>query len=236
MLLRDTIYHSIRRAILICEFEPGQELREQILAERFDVSRSPIRDSLLRLERENLVTVSPRRGYRVNPISISDAEDLFGMRLLIEPACAAAAAKADSVELRMLDRFRGFATRESEDSSSVAYNASFHRAVAELSGNSRTAAIAWDLIQQFERIERIAQEPDREVDRRACAEHEAIIDSIQAHDPDRALRLAREHVKIARVHIITKLQRIAIDEADGTVTSKSSRRSRRRSIDPVINV
>jgi len=54
-LLRDTIYEKIRHAILSCEFQPGQELREQVLAERYRVSRSPIPDSLLRLEQENLV-------------------------------------------------------------------------------------------------------------------------------------------------------------------------------------
>src|SRR3954467_2543048 len=97
-LLRDSVYRALRHAILSCEFQPGQELREQLLAERYRVSRSPIRDSLLRLEQENLVTVLPRQGYRVNPISASDIEDLFGLRLLIAPACAAAAAAADDTE------------------------------------------------------------------------------------------------------------------------------------------
>src|SRR3954452_17973336 len=105
-LLRDSVYHAIRRAILTCEFKPGQELREQILAEKYRVSRSPIRDSLLRLEQENLVTVLPRQGYRVNPIGPRDIEELFGLRLIIAPACAAAAARADDAALRTLDQFR----------------------------------------------------------------------------------------------------------------------------------
>lgn len=106
MLLRDAIYQAIRHAILTCEFQPGQELREQILAERYHVSRSPIRDSLLRLERENFVTVLPRQGYRVRPISASDVKDVFAFRLMIEPRCAAAAAHADDTALQALDRFR----------------------------------------------------------------------------------------------------------------------------------
>src|ERR1700759_4155963 len=109
MLLRDRVYRTLRDAILTCEFQPGLELREQILAERYRVSRSPIRDSLLRLEHEKLVTVLPRQGYRVNPISWSDGEDIFGLRLVIEPACAAAAARADEETLRSLGRFRDFA-------------------------------------------------------------------------------------------------------------------------------
>src|ERR1700761_9464752 len=109
MLLRDRVYQAIRNAILTCEFQPGLELREQILGERYRVSRSPIRDSLLRLEHEKLVTVLPRQGYRVNPISLSDVEDIFGLRLVIEPACAAAGARADDEALQSLSRFRGFA-------------------------------------------------------------------------------------------------------------------------------
>src|SRR4051794_3201186 len=108
MLLRDSIYNSIRRAILTCEIAPGQELREQELAARYRVSRSPIRDSLLRLEQEQLVTVLPRQGYSVNRISEADIKEIFGLRVLIEPACAAAAAKADDAALQGLDRFRGF--------------------------------------------------------------------------------------------------------------------------------
>src|SRR4051812_20485201 len=105
-LLRDSVYRALRHAILTCEFQPGQELREQALAERYRVSRSPIRDSLLRLEQERLVTVLPRQGYRVNPISIRDVDELFGLRLIIAPACAAEAAQADDEAVHQLDQFR----------------------------------------------------------------------------------------------------------------------------------
>ena len=57
---------------------PGDDMREQDLAERYAVSRQPVREALLRLEREHLVTVQPRQGYRVNPISLADARDLCG--------------------------------------------------------------------------------------------------------------------------------------------------------------
>jgi DNA-binding GntR family transcriptional regulator len=96
VLLRDNVYDALRSAILTCDLSPGQELREQDLAAQYAVSRSPVRDALLRLEGERLVTVLPRQGYRVNPVSVADARDIFGLRLVIEPACAAAAAGADN--------------------------------------------------------------------------------------------------------------------------------------------
>ena len=207
-LLRDSIYQSIRNAILLGEFQPGQELREQTLAERYHVSRAPVRDSLLRLELENLVTVRPRQGYLVNPISISNVEDIIDLRSLIEPACAAAAAQADdNTVVRALDRFRGFADQDFEEARYVEYNESFHLSVADLSNNKRVAAVALDLIQQFKRVVRVVVSSfNPEAVRRDCAEHEAIIDAIQAHDADRAFRLAHEHAKAARERLTTALR------------------------------
>jgi len=87
MLLRDNVYENLRSDILTCHFAPGDAMREQDLAERYAVSRQPVREALLRLEREHLVTVTPRQGYRVNPISLADARDLLRFRFALEPAC-----------------------------------------------------------------------------------------------------------------------------------------------------
>ncbi len=209
VLLRDSIYQAIRHSILAGELQPGQELREQVLAERYGVSRSPVRDSLLRLEQENLVTVFPRQGYLVNPISISNVEDIINLRSLIEPSCAAAAARADDAAVRGLEHFRGFADRDFDETRYVEYNEAFHRSVANLSGNKRMARVALDLIQQFERVVRIVLSSiDHEAVRRDCREHEAIIDAIQAHDADRASRLAREHAEAA-LERVTRALRLA---------------------------
>jgi GntR family transcriptional regulator, rspAB operon transcriptional repressor len=210
MLLRDRVYQAIRRAILTCEFQPGQELREQILAERYRVSRSPIRDSLLRLEQENLVTVLPRQGYRVNPISMPDVEDIFDLRLLIEPACVAAAARADDTVQRTLDHFRGFADVERTESEFFEYNRSFHRAIIGLSANARMAAIGLELDEQFQRLMLISLRAlSNENIRTASAEHEAIIDAIQAHDADRAAPLSYGHTARAQGRILTAVQVVA---------------------------
>ena len=207
MLLRDRVYQSIRRAILTCELQPGQELREQILAERYRVSRSPIRDSLLRLEQENLVTVLPRQGYRVNPISMPDVENIFALRLLIEPACVAAAARAEDTVQQTLDHFRGFADSERTQSEFFEYNRSFHRAVIGLSDNARMVAIGLELDEQFQRLMLISLRAlnDENV-RQATREHEAIINAIQAHDAERAARLSFEHSERAHIHILMSVK------------------------------
>lgn len=223
MLLRDAIYQAIRREILAGGFLPGQELREQILAERYLVSRSPVRDSLLRLERENLVTVLPRQGYRVTPISFSDIQDVFTLRLLIEPACAMAAARTHDTALRALDRFRGFAEQDDAESECVEYDRSFHHALADLSGNQRMAEIARALMGEFERLAQVALGAcSQEAVRRECVEHEAIIDALQAHDADRASRICHEHVDGAHKRVATPLRlavrRWQVPEEERTAT------------------
>lgn len=194
MLLRDTVYKIIRSAILNCEFAPEQELREQILAEKYRVSRSPVRDALLRLEQENLVTVLPRQGYLVNAITLGDVQDFFALRLLIEPACAAGAARQDDDALRALDRFRTFAADDPLLPKFVSMNNDFHFAVADLCGNRRMAVVASDLIEQSGRI-LLCKNPnfDNASAQRLMVEHRAIIDAIQAHDPEKASRLAYVH-------------------------------------------
>jgi GntR family transcriptional regulator, rspAB operon transcriptional repressor len=205
-LLRDRVYQVIRKAILTCEFMPGQELREQVLAEKYRVSRSPIRDSLLRLEQESLVTVLPRCGYRVNPISIRDVQDVSGLRRYVEPACAAAAARASDIAVRTLDQFRDFIGEETYDGANLDYNRDLHRAIADLAGNSRLAAVEYALIEEFNRLLRLRFRPKDEVDvASSVRQHHAIIDAIQAHDAEAAHQLSLEHLTYGQAMVIEPL-------------------------------
>src|SRR5260370_36561910 len=144
MLLRDNVFENLRCDILTCRLAPGDDMREQELAERYPVRRQPVREALLRLEREHLVTVQPRQGYRVNPISLAAARDLLRFRLALEPACVAEAIENASADvLKALDKFRRFAGNHEDF---IAYNRAFHSALAHSSGNRRIAAAPCDLI------------------------------------------------------------------------------------------
>jgi len=168
MLLRDNVYENLRADILSCRLAPGDDMREQELAERYAVSRQPVREALLRLEREHLVTVQPRQGYRVNPISLSDARDLLRFRLALEPACVAEAIEnAPEKVLNALDDFRSF-SGDREDF--ITYNRAFHCALAHASGNRRMAGSLCDLIGQADRLVRVTE---RNWADRSAVRHEA---------------------------------------------------------------
>jgi len=208
LLLRDNIYESVRADILACRLAPGEEVREQVLAARYAVSRAPVREALLRLEKERLVTVSPRQGYRINRISLSDAADLFEMRSVLEPACASAAAsRADSDILRGLDAFRRLPKRRDF----IEYNRAFHAAIAHAGGNQRMAETVCQLIEQSERLVRVRIDSIKGRDTsELVAEHVAIIDAIQERDARRAARIVREHVQRAGKRILASLSQSAI--------------------------
>jgi GntR family transcriptional regulator, rspAB operon transcriptional repressor len=209
MLLRENVYESLRSDILNCRLAPGDDMREQELAERYAVSRQPVREALARLAREHLVTVQPRQGYRVNPISLSDARDILRFRLALEPACVAEAIEnAPDAILKRLDQFRSFS---GDHETFIAYNRAFHTALAKASGNRRMAAALCDLIEQADRLVRVSianlkgHNPANLV-----AEHAALIDAMQRRDRRTAVRIIKDHISQTEKRVLPALKRNAV--------------------------
>ena len=206
-LLRDGIYDAVRADILACRLAPGHEMREQEIAARYNVSTAPVRDALLRLERECLITVVPRQGSRVKPISIADARELFQLRLVLEPTCAAAACGAAPDILRDLDTFRTL----DPGADFIAHDRAFHRAVANASGNRRMADLTSDVIDQSERLVRVSLARIKGRDpARLVAEHAQLVDAIQRRDARTASRLLRDHVAGAEKRVLSALAQSAV--------------------------
>lgn len=209
MLLRENVYDLLRADILTCRLAPGDDMREQELADRYTVSRQPVREALLRLEREHLVTVNPRQGYRVNPISLGDARDLLRFRLAIEPACVAEAIEhAPQHVLLALDAFRAFTGTREEF---ITYNRNFHSALANASGNRRMAASACDLIEQADRLVRVSLANVKGHDSaQLVAEHADVIDAMQRRDKRGAVRVIRAHIQKTEKRVLPALARNAV--------------------------
>lgn len=82
--LKQKAYIDIKNKILNCEYIPNSFLNEDLLCEEFNVSRTPIRDALSRLEQENLITIVPKKGFFVAPLSIGEINLTFETRTLLE--------------------------------------------------------------------------------------------------------------------------------------------------------
>jgi len=208
MLLRENIYDALRSEILTCQLMPGEEIHEQDLAARYEVSRQPIREALLRLQQDRLVTVQPRQGYQVNPISMKDVRDLFQFRLALEPACVAAAVESASNQtLADLDRFRSIGAQEDF----IDYNRAFHDALAAASGNARMEAAIRDVLDQADRLVRLSVSTIKGRDpQKLVAEHGDIIDAVQRRDSRTARKLISAHIISGQKRVASALGRSAV--------------------------
>jgi DNA-binding GntR family transcriptional regulator len=207
-LVRNKVFEQVRREILSCALMPGEELRENELARRYGVSKSPVRDAMQKLEFEGLVEIEPRRGHRVKPISVSDAEDMLDLRVILETAAVRRIAeRAPEADLKDLDRFR------SADTTSISgftvYNRDFHKHLSRLSGNRRLAEETQRVMEMYDRLCMVSLSNKRGPDSFAepLADHVAIIDALQARDGTRAARLLTRHITRSRGSIMRGLER-----------------------------
>lgn len=208
-LIRHKVYDRLRADILSCVLAPGQEFREGDLAEKFGVSKSPIRDALQRLELEGLVEIEPRRGHRVAPISVSDAEDILGLREVLEAgAIRMIISHASDKELASLDRLRDAGTHDFKEF--AVYNREFHQAICNAAGNRRMAASAAGLMEAYDRLCIVSLSstglPKALSMSEALTDHNEIIDALQARNTAVAVRLSSRHVKKSRQRIMRGLE------------------------------
>lgn len=210
-LLRETVYEQLRADMISCKLAPGAELREAELAARFDMSKSPVRDALMRLESEGLVITLPRQGYRVAPVSLTDVLDMFHLRAALERACMERIVlQASDEQLRELDAFRHF-DASAWDGGFIAFNRAFHRRIAELGGNARMRDQLLDLIDLLERAVQVSVASMKQGDPQVLVnEHVEIIDALQARAVKKAQRLAEQHIVAAGKRVSSAISRSLI--------------------------
>ncbi len=206
-LMRLKVFEELKADIMSCALQPGEEVRENILAERYGVSKSPIRDALQKLEVEGLVEIVARRGHRVSQISVADARDILDMRVILEAAAVRKiAADGSDEQLSSLDRFRTANVHQLKEFAK--YNRSFHRHLSDLSGNLRLADTMKRLMENYDRLCVVSLSTRRtktEAMKSALDDHNAIIDALQARNGTTAARLANKHIDHSRAQVLKGL-------------------------------
>ena len=190
-------YEQIRRRILANELPPGTQLLEQQLADNLGMSRTPVREAVMRLAREGLVEVRPRHGIRVLPVSASDMREIYEILTALEAAAAEACASRglnDEEMARLTDAVEAMDVALAADDLDAwaAADEVFHRALTELGGNRRLQAFVnttWDQAHRARMVTlRLRPKPVGSNDA-----HRAVVAAIAARDPDTARRLHRLH-------------------------------------------
>jgi len=204
----DDVYERLREAIVTGRARPNERLIEAELAERLQVSRTPVRESLQRLAAEGLV-VSRRRGWVVLEHTSTEIREIYEARAALEGYCARLAAErateAQLKEIASLHRGDPKRILKSSRQHLVEVNDRFHDAIVAAAQNERLA----DMIRRnrtFYFTFRIAQlYSDEEADA-SIAGHLAIVRALLQRDSNRAERAMRAHIDLALAVILAKLR------------------------------
>lgn len=211
--LTEEAYARLKSEILDNRLSPGFQALEPELAQRLGMSRTPVREALIRLQEDGLVEVIRRRGMRVLPVSPDDMREIYEALSCIEAEAAALlAARRPPPDTAPLDKtildMENALIADDLDAWALADNA-YHRAVVELCGNSRLAAIAVTLQNQSHRA-RMFTLRLREKPFRSTSDHRRQVEAIRAADSDGVRRLFRSHRQHAATELLDILERFRL--------------------------
>lgn len=193
-----TVYEKLRKSILELTLEPGSPLDEVSLSEQFDMSRTPIREALVRLSAEGLVTTLPNRNTIVSTIDFVQLPIYFEALTLMYRVTTRGAAvhrrDIDLVSIRRLATAYAEAVEDRDALRMIQTNRDFHVAIAHAAGNSYFTGLFSRLLDEGRRILRLYyQSFEDTLPRQYVDEHEAMIGAIETDDPDLTDKLATEH-------------------------------------------
>jgi DNA-binding GntR family transcriptional regulator len=195
----ERVYAALRRKVIDSELAPGSQILEQELAIALGVSRTPLREALVRLENEGLLEIIPRHGVRIIPMSVADMKEIYQVLVGLEGAAAAALASQppSSSALDELDAIceRMEARLKASDITGWALeDERFHLKIVELAGNRRLREIVSNCWDQAHRARmftlRLQTHPQPA---QSMKEHRQIIAALRKRDAGKAESLLRSH-------------------------------------------
>lgn len=204
----DEAYEHLKRRILLCGLDPGEELREGALAESTGFGRTPIREALRRLVQEGFVEVRPRQGYRVAPITLASVHDVFELRLLLEPAAVELAIRRAPREALTALHDLAHAHYVHGDQESyerfIVDNLNLHVRIAESTGNQRLAHMLRNLLEEMQRLFFLSLDA-RDSSIEQMHEHHELYDAMLAGDVETARRIVVDQIEQSRQRVIDAL-------------------------------
>jgi GntR family transcriptional regulator, rspAB operon transcriptional repressor len=210
---RTQVYATLRDAIIRAELPPGRKLSENELANWLGVSRTPIREALVRLRDERLVAIVPQLGTfvsRISPQAVSDAQ--FIREALECAAIREAALLATEDEIAALEENLRAQERADERSDFDAFyvlDEDFHKMLCDLSGHAMVWAVSQRAKGHLNRIRRLSI-PVPSYIGEMIAEHRAVVDAVADHDPNEAEERLRDHLRM----VLRELPRLRREDPD----------------------
>lgn len=238
---RLTTYERLKALILTGQLRPTERLSETRLADRLGVSRTPLREALVKLEEEGLVIGQRNVGYTVTDLNVEAVRDLLIVREVLDVCAAELACKTATEEdfarirkviAQMREIRRSKRPKPADIARELDLGIKIHVVIAEATRNQALIKMSEQIYQQLQLalwLEVLwVERPDD-----GLAEHKAIARAILARDSAAAARAARNHVRssianMAKVHEIYQYRRSAFNRAALPVATPSRRRPRAR--------
>ena len=190
-------YEALKEKIINSELPPGYQTLEETLATSLGMSRTPVREALIRLQNEGFVEVIPRKGMRVKPLTVQDVHEISEVLSCLECEAAEKLAqrRPSAEEMKILEQTIKDMddALETEDMAAWAEaDYRFHRSLVEMCGNRHLADVAGNFLDKAHRF-RLLTLPHREKPVYSNVNHAAVVEAIRRGDPQSALEIHRSH-------------------------------------------
>lgn len=207
----EAAYGQLKLAILSNELPAGYQAMEPELSLQYGVSRTTIREALIRLTSEGLVEMVPRRGVRVLPLRADDMREIYQVFTALEPEAAAsvAARRLNDQDLRPLEEATEAMERALKTEDLDAWAAAddlFHRTLLELNGNKRIGQFVSSLLDQAHRARMVTLRM-RDVPTKSTVEHRELLGYLRQGNAENARRCFRLHRERAATELLGVLEK-----------------------------
>lgn len=195
--LKQIAYTSIKEKILNCEYMPNSFLSEDLLCDQFQVSRTPIRDALSRLEQEHLVKILPKKGILVAPLSTSEINMAFEGRLLLEPYIILNYCRnmpPESIDSLYVNMEEYRKNRQSNSKSMFRLDDEFHQCIVSQCTNRYLTRIYKEICDQNFRIRILSGLADNHRLLDTIEEHQTILNFLAQSQLEEAAEAMKSHL------------------------------------------
>ncbi|UCD79235.1 MAG: GntR family transcriptional regulator, partial [Desulfobacterales bacterium] len=197
------IYAVLFDGIISGEYPPNTRLKEEELAQQFDVSRTPIRVTLRQLEQDGLVEILPKRGARVVGFTVDDVEEVYDIRKSLE--IQALKTSVPHLNIQGLLEIRAKLKEISNISDQKVheeFDARVHNYFIQASGKRRLISILNQMFRLIQRFRELGfEDPDLRVS--ACEAHLALIDAICLRDVNKAVEILADHIEQSKLNAVS---------------------------------
>ncbi|KAF0221375.1 MAG: GntR family transcriptional [Geobacteraceae bacterium] len=198
LTLREKILETIRDAIMSGALKPGEKVSEPELAERFGISRTPIREAFRQLESEGYLTVIPRKGAVVVSFSQKDVEEFYAIKSILEGYAARRA--CDNLTSKEIEKLQAvneklrLLSHNGDVKNFFKVHNDFHELFIKAADNEKLHELITHLVRKFQRLRLASLSlPGRMLV--SVEEHEKIIEAFRKRDPALSERLVRRNAE-----------------------------------------